>query len=174
MSITNSYAGDAGAPLREPVEINDVIREMIVLLRGEAARHNVAIPTELAENLPEVAGDRVQLKQVLMNLMINGIEAMNDGDRAQELTITSQQAENGEVAVSVSDTGIGLPPLPVNQIFNAFFTTKPRSVGIGLSISRSIVEGHGGHLWVTNNSSRGANFRLTLPTTAGRVLDGAA
>jgi signal transduction histidine kinase len=154
---------DKGALLREPVDVNDVIREMIVLLRGEAARYDVSIRTELAENLPLIAGDRVQLKQVLMNLMINGIEAMNDGDGTQELTIVSQRAENGEISVSVSDTGVGLPPLPVNQIFNAFFTTKPRSVGIGLSISRSIIEGHGGHLWASNNSSRGANFYLTLP-----------
>ena len=93
--------------------------------------------------------------------MVNGIEAMNDRDGTWELTIKSQRAEDGQIAVSVSDPGVGLPPLPVNQIFNAFFTAKPHSVG--LSISRSIVEGHGGHLWTTNNSSRGANFYLTLP-----------
>ena len=154
---------DQGAPLRESVDVNDVIREMTVLLHGEAARYAVSIRTELMENLSQVAGDRVQLKQVLMNLMVNGIEAMNDGDETRELTIKSQRAEDGQIAVSVSDTGVGLPPLPVNQIFNAFFTTKPHSVGIGLSISRSIVEGHGGYLWATNNSSRGANFHLTLP-----------
>jgi signal transduction histidine kinase len=154
---------DRGVPLRESVDVNDVIREMIVLLRGEAARHAVTIRTELMEDLSEVAGDRVQLKQVLMNLMINGIEAMNDGDGTRELTIKSQRAEDGQIAVSVGDTGVGLPPLPMNQIFNAFYTTKPHSIGIGLSISRSIVEEHGGHLWATNNSSRGANFHLTLP-----------
>jgi signal transduction histidine kinase len=154
---------DKGVLLREPVDVNDVIREMIVLLRGEAARHAVSIRTELMEDLSQVAGDRVQLKQVLMNLMINGIEAMNDGEGLRELTIKSERAESGEVAVSVSDTGVGLPPLPADQIFNAFFTTKPDGVGIGLSISRSIVEKHGGHLWATNNSSRGANFHLTLP-----------
>jgi signal transduction histidine kinase len=154
---------DKGAPLRESVDVNDVIREMIVLLRGEAARYAVSIRTELMEDLSQVAADRVQLKQVLMNLMINGIEAMNDGDGTRELTITSQRAENGQITVSVSDTGVGLPPLPLNQIFNAFFTTKPHGIGIGLSISRSIIEGHGGHLWATNNSSRGANFHLTLP-----------
>lgn len=155
---------DQGAPLRESIDVNDVIREMIVLLHGEAARYAVSIRTELMENLSQVAGDRVQLKQVLMNLMVNGIEAMNDGDGTRELTIKSQPAEDGQIAVSVSDTtGVGLPLLPVNQIFKAFFTTKPHRVGIGLSISRSIVEGHGGHLWATNNSSRGANFHLTLP-----------
>jgi signal transduction histidine kinase len=136
---------DRGVPLREPVDINDVIREMIVLLRGEAARHAVSIRTDL------------------MNLMINGIEAMSDGDGTQELSIKSQRADNGQITVSVSDTGIGLPPLPMNQIFNAFFTTKPHGIGVGLSISRSIIEEHGGHLWATNNSSRGANFHLTLP-----------
>jgi C4-dicarboxylate-specific signal transduction histidine kinase len=154
---------DKGTPLRESVDVNDVIRVMIVLLHGEATRYAVSIRTELMENLSQVAGDRVQLKQVLMNLMVNGIEAMNDGDGTRELTIKSQRAEDGQIAVSVSDTGVGPPPLPVNQIFNAFFTTKPHSVGIGLSISRSIVDGHGGHLWATNNSSRGANFHLTLP-----------
>jgi signal transduction histidine kinase len=158
---------DRGAPLREAVDVNDVIREMIVLLRGEAARYAVSIRAELMENLSQVAADRVQLKQVLMNLMINGIEAMTDGDEIRELTIKSQRAENGQITVSVGDTGVGLPPLPVNQIFNAFFTTKPHSIGIGLSISRSIVEGHGGHLWATNNSSRGANFHLTLPIEGG-------
>jgi signal transduction histidine kinase len=154
---------DKGAPLREPVDVNDVIREMIVLLRGEAARYSVSIRTGLMEDLSEVAGDRAQLKQVLMNLMVNGIEAMSDGEGTRELTITSQQAENGQITVCVSDAGVGLPPLPVNEIFNAFFTTKPHRVGIGLSISRSIIEAHGGHLWAANNSSRGANFHLTLP-----------
>jgi signal transduction histidine kinase len=154
---------DKGAPLRESVDLNDVIREMIVLLRGEAAGNAVSIRAELMENLARVAGDRVQLKQVLMNLMINGIEAMNDGDGTRELTIKSQPAEHQQIKVSISDTGVGLPPLPRNQIFKAFFTTKPRSIGIGLSISRSIVEQHGGLLWATDNSSCGASFHLTLP-----------
>jgi signal transduction histidine kinase len=118
------------------------------------------------ENRSQVAGDRAQLKQVLMNLMINGIEAMNSGEGKRELTIKSQGADNGQITVSVSDTGVGLPPLPVDRIFDAFFTTKPRGIGIGLSISRSIIEEHGGHLWATNNASRGANFHLTLPVEA--------
>jgi signal transduction histidine kinase len=154
---------EKGAPLRESVDLNDVIREMIVLLGGEAARYAVSIRTELLANLSQVTGDRAQLKQVLMNLMINGIEAMNDGEGIRELTITSQRAEDGQVSVSVSDTGVGLPPLPVDRIFDAFFSTKPHGIGIGLSISRSIVEEHGGHLWAANNASRGANFHLTLP-----------
>ena len=159
---------DKGAPLREAVDVNDVIREMIVLLRGEAARYAVSIRTELVDDLSPVAGDRVQLKQVLMNLMINGIEAMNDGEGTRELTIKSQRAENSQITVSVSDTGIGLPPPPTNQIFNAFFTTKPHRIGIGLSISRSIIEEHGGHLWATNNPSRGADFHLSLPIEGER------
>jgi signal transduction histidine kinase len=154
---------EQGAPLREAVDVNDVIREMIVLLRDEADRYAVSIRAELTENLSQIVGDRVQLKQVLMNLMVNGIEAMDDGNEARELIIRSQRAEKGQVTVSVSDSGAGLPPVPVNQIFNAFFTTKPHSVGIGLSISRSIIERHGGRLWAANNSSRGANFQLSLP-----------
>jgi C4-dicarboxylate-specific signal transduction histidine kinase len=137
---------------------------MVDLLSGEAARYGVSIRTELMENPSKVAADRVQLKQVLMNLMVNGIEAMNNGDETRELTISSQRAENGQIAVSVGDTGVGLPPLPGNQIFKAFFTTKPHSIGIGLSISRSIIEEHGGRLWAANNASRGANFHLTLPS----------
>jgi signal transduction histidine kinase len=154
---------DKGAPLRESVDVNDVIREMVVLLRGEAARYAVSIRTELMENLSQVAADRVQLQQVLMNLMVNGIEAMSEEDGTRELTIKSQRTENGQIAVSVSDTGVGLPPLPGDQIFKAFFTTKPHSIGIGLSISRSIIEEHGGRLWAINNSPRGAAFHLTLP-----------
>jgi C4-dicarboxylate-specific signal transduction histidine kinase len=157
---------EKGAPLRESVDLNDVIREMTILLGGEAARYAVSIRTELMENRSQVAGDRAQLKQVLMNLMINGIEAMNSGEGKRELTIKSQGADNGQITVSVSDTGVGLPPLPVDRIFDAFFTTKPRGIGIGLSISRSIIEEHGGHLWATNNASRGANFHLTLPVEA--------
>ena len=159
---------DRGTPLRESVDVNDLVREMVVLLRGEAARYAVSIRTELMENLSQVAGDRAQLKQVLMNLMINGIEAMNDENETRELTIKSQRAENAEITVSVSDTGVGLPPRAVNQIFNAFFTTKPHSIGIGLSISRSIVENHGGHLWAANNPSRGAIFHLALPIEGER------
>jgi signal transduction histidine kinase len=154
---------ERGVPLREPVDVNDTIREMTVLLRGEAARYAVSIRTDLMENLSQVVGDRVQLKQVLMNLMVNGIEAMNDGAGIRELAIRSQQAEHGQIRVSVSDTGVGLPPLPVKRIFDAFFTTKPHGIGIGLSISRSIIEAHGGYLWATNNASRGANFHITLP-----------
>src|SRR5882762_3839484 len=155
-----------GLPQRELVDVNEVIREMIVLLRGEATRYSISVRTELAADLPQVMGDRVQLQQVLMNLMINGIEAMKDVDGTHELAIRSQLTENEEVVVSVADSGVGLPPKQTEQIFNAFFTTKPHGTGMGLRISRSIIESHGGRLWAAENSSRGASFSFSLPTKA--------
>ena len=155
-----------GTPERELVDVNEVIREMIVLLRSEATRYSILIRTELAADLPQVMGDRVQLQQVLMNLIINSIDAMKDVDGARELSIKSQRAENEEVVVSVTDSGVGLPPQQADQIFNAFFTTKPHGTGMGLRISRSILESHGGRLWAAANSPRGAGFCFTLPTKA--------
>jgi signal transduction histidine kinase len=110
-------------------------------------------------------GDRVQLQQVLMNLVMNSIEAMRDVDGARELTIKSQRDENGQVLISVSDTGVGLPPQKTDEIFDAFFTTKTHGTGMGLRISQSIIESHGGRLWAANNSPRGATFQFTLPAT---------
>jgi C4-dicarboxylate-specific signal transduction histidine kinase len=152
-----------GTLKRELVDVNEVIGEMILLLRGEAMRYNIAVRMELGIDLPLVMGDRVQLQQVLMNLMINGIDAMNNAEGARELAIKSQPAEDDQLLVSVSDTGVGLPPQQADQIFNAFFTTKPHGTGMGLRISRSIVESHGGRLWAADNFPRGANFCLTLP-----------
>jgi PAS domain S-box-containing protein len=152
-----------GTTQRELVDVNEVIREMIVLLHGEATRYSVSIRTELAD-LPQVMADRVQLQQVLMNLMINGIDAMKDADGMRELIIRSQQAEDGQLMLSISDTGVGLPPQQADQVFNAFFTTKPHGTGMGLRISRSIVESHGGRLWAADNSQPGASFYITLPT----------
>ncbi|MFY9938284.1 MAG: PAS domain S-box protein, partial [Silvibacterium sp.] len=151
-------------PHRELVNINDVVDEMLVLLRNEATRHSVSLRTELAPRLPQIMADRVQLQQVLMNLMLNGIEAMTDG--AGELTIRSQRMENGLLMISVSDTGVGLPSEKADLIFNAFYTTKPQGTGMGLAISRSIVEAHGGRLWAAANAQRGATFHLTLPAEA--------
>ena len=153
-----------GTPQREFVDISEVVREMIVLLRSEARRYNIAVRTGLAEDVPPVLGDRVQLQQVLMNLMLNGMDAMKDVDGTRELAIKSQRAENEQVLVSVSDTGVGLPLQKADQIFNAFFTTKSHGTGMGLRISRSIVESHGGRLWADNNSPRGASFCFTLST----------
>jgi len=153
-----------GTPQRELVDVNEVVREMIVLLRGEATRYNISVRTELAAELPQVLGDRVQLQQVLMNLIMNSIDAMKDVEGTQELAIKSQRGENEQVLVTVSDTGVGLPPQQADQIFKAFFTTKPHGTGMGLRISRSIVESHGGRLWAASNSPRGASFHLTLTT----------
>jgi PAS domain S-box-containing protein len=153
-----------GAVKRELVDVNEVIREMIVLLRAEATRYCISVRTELAEHLPQVMVDRVQLQQVLMNLVINGIDAMKDVDGKRELAIKSQRRENEQLQVSVSDTGPGLPPQQADQIFDAFFTTKADGTGMGLRISRSIIETHGGRLWVADNPRRGARFCFTLPT----------
>jgi PAS domain S-box-containing protein len=151
-------------PQRELVDVNEVIREMIVLLRGEATRYSISIRTELAPDLPQVMGDRVQLQQVMMNLLMNSTDAMKDVDGTRELAIKSQPADNEAFVVTVSDTGVGLPLQQADQIFNAFFTTKPHGTGMGLSISRSIVESHGGRLWAGGNSPRGASFYFTLPS----------
>jgi C4-dicarboxylate-specific signal transduction histidine kinase len=152
-----------GTPVREPVDINEVIREIVILLRGEAARHSISVRTELQTELPETKGDHVQLQQVFMNLVLNGIDAMKDVEDKRELVIKSERWENEQVRVTVCDTGVGLPP-QIDQIFNAFFTTKVHGTGMGLSISRSIVESHGGRLWADGDSPRGATFHITLPT----------
>lgn len=151
-------------PQRELVDVNEVIREMLVLLTGEATRYGVVLRTELTDNLPRITGDRVQLQQVFMNLMLNGIEAMRD--RGGLLTVTSSLDGERAVEVVVSDLGVGLPAGKVDQIFTPFFTTKTHGSGMGLSISRSIVDSHGGRLWATPNMSRGATFHFTLPTAA--------
>ena len=154
-----------GTSERELADVNEIIREMIVLLRGEITRYNIMVETDLAEDLPQVTADRVQLQQVLMNLMINGIEAMKDTDGTRELAIRSQRTENEKVVVSITDSGVGLPSQQTEQIFNAFFTTKPHGTGMGLRISRSIIESHGGRLWAAENSPRGASFYFDLPAT---------
>jgi PAS domain S-box-containing protein len=151
-------------PEQEPIDVNEVIREMIVLLRGEAAQYKIFLRTELAPDLPTILGDRVQLQQVLMNLMINGIDAMKEVNGARELAVTSQTAEGDQLLVSVNDSGVGLPAQHADQIFNPFFTTKSHGTGMGLRISRSIVESHGGRLWAADNSPRGASFHFAIPT----------
>ncbi len=157
---------EKGAPQHELVDVNEVIGEMIVLLRGETTRYSISVRTELAADLPQVMGDRVQLQQVMMNLIMNSIDAMKDADGTRELAIKSQRTENDRVLVSVDDTGMGLPPQQADQVFSAFFTTKPHGTGMGLRISRSIIESHGGRLWAADNSPRGASFCFTLPTKA--------
>jgi len=150
-------------PQRESVDVNGIIQEMLTLLKGEADRYSVTMRTELSVELPKITADRVQLQQVFMNLMVNGIEAMNDS--GGELTVKSQR-HDGQLQFSVSDTGVGLPTEKMDQIFSAFYTTKPQGSGMGLAISRSIVESHGGRLWATANDGRGATFHFSLPTEA--------
>ena len=151
---------------REVIDVNEINQETVALLRGEAQRHKISIRTELAADLPQIAGDRVQLQQVAMNLIINSIEAMKDVDGIRELVIKSQRAENEQVLVSVSDTGVGLPPQLTEQMFDPFFTTKPHGTGMGLRISRSIIESHGGRLWAAGSPGRGATFHLNLPAAS--------
>jgi PAS domain S-box-containing protein len=155
-----------GTTDRELLDVNEVIREMIVLLRGEATRYSVSIQTDLAPDLPQLLADRVQLQQIMLNLIMNSIDAMKDVGGTRELAIRSQRAENEHLMISVSDTGVGLPGQQADEMFNAFFTTKLQGTGLGLSISRSIVESHGGRLWAADNPPRGASFYFTLPTKA--------
>jgi PAS domain S-box-containing protein len=151
-----------GSSQLETIEVNEVISEMVVMLQNEANRHSVTIRTDLAEGLPKVMADRVQLQQVLLNLMLNGIEAIRD--TSGELTIKSKVGDDSQLLISVTDTGVGLPTENAEQIFNPFFTTKSQGTGLGLAITRSIVESHGGRIWATGNSGRGATFSFTLPS----------
>ncbi len=153
-----------GTPERELVDFNEIVREMSVLLGDTADRNAVSIRTDLDPELPTTTADRVQLQQVLMNLMLNGIEAMQD--TGGELSIASKRIKDGQLLISVSDTGIGLSIDQAERIFEAFFTTKPRGTGMGLSISRRIIASHGGHLWASPNTGRGATFQFTLPVEA--------
>ena len=145
------------------LDINEVIREAIPLVQREVLSHGVSLRTELASALPPVLGDRVQLQQVVINLLINGVEAMAPiMDRPRELLIRSQR-EAGQVHVAVRDSGIGIDSETAEKLFSAFFTTKPSGMGMGLSISRSIIRAHGGRLWVSPNSDHGAAFQFTVP-----------
>ena len=147
---------------RELVDVNQLIRDMVVLLRSEANRYSISIRTELAAELPRVIADAVQLQQVFMNLILNGIDAMKETSAEHELSIKSE-SDKRQLMISVSDTGAGLPPEQMEQIFTAFFTTKEHGIGMGLPISRSIIESHGGRLWATGNAGRGATFQFNLP-----------
>jgi len=151
-----------GSSQLETIEVNEVIGEMVVMLQNEADRHSVRMRTELAGELPKVMADRVHLQQILMNLMLNGIEAMLD--TSGELTIKSKLADDGQLLISVTDTGVGLPTENAGQVFDPFFTTKSQGTGLGLAITRSIVESHGGRIWASANPGRGATFSFTLPS----------
>ena len=151
-------------PERGIVNLKDIIREMTALLRKETVRHSIRIHSELDEDMPNVLADRVQLQQVFMNLMLNAIDAMKDS--GGKLTISSQLTPEGQLVVSIGDTGVGLPAENTERIFDAFHTTKPQGTGMGLAITRSIVEAHGGRVWATANQEAGATFHFTLPAKA--------
>ncbi len=155
-----------GVVTKERVDINELIREMEILLHNEATQHSVFVQTKLAADHPLIVADRIQLQQVLMNLMINGIDAMKAVDGPRQLTLGTKNDGSEQLLVSVEDTGIGLPHDQAGQIFNAFFTTKEHGTGMGLRISRSIIEAHGGRLWATDNHPRGASFHFTLAVSS--------
>jgi C4-dicarboxylate-specific signal transduction histidine kinase len=151
-------------PHKTRLDVNNVIRDVVPLVRAAVLGHRVSLRVDLASALPPVLGDRVQLQQVLINLVMNGIEAMASvGDRPPALVIRSRPYEADQVLVDVEDAGVGIDPNSVNQLFSPFFTTKPGGMGMGLSISRSVIEGHGGRLWATPNPIHGATFHFALP-----------
>ena len=153
---------------REILDVNEINRETVALLRDETVRYNISVRTELAAGLPRITGDRVQLQQVAMNLIVNSIEAMKDVDGRREMVIKSQRAKDEQILVTISDTGVGFPPQLAEQIFDPFFTTKLHGTGMGLRISRSIIESHGGRLWATGSPGQGATFHLNLPAILGQ------
>ena len=153
-------------PQRARLDVNDVIRDVLPLVRTEVRNHDVSLRLDLAPALRPVLGDRVQLQQVLINLVMNGIEAMGSvDDRPRTLVIRSRPHERDQIVVAVQDAGVGIDPNRVNELFGAFFTTKPGGMGMGLSISRSIIEAHGGRLWATANGMHGATFHFALAAT---------
>jgi C4-dicarboxylate-specific signal transduction histidine kinase len=152
---------------KAPLDINDVVSEVIALVQAELVSQRVSLRMEFAPALPVVQADRVQLQQVMINLVMNGVEAMQSvTDRPRELLIRSLQNETQQVLVSVTDCGVGISAENADRLFNAFFTTKASGMGMGLSICRSIIEAHGGRLWATANVPHGATFQLTLPVSA--------
>jgi signal transduction histidine kinase len=156
------------APVKDWTDMNEVIRELTVFLRNEADARQVPMRTQLSPALPNVMADRVQLQQVMMNLILNGMDAMSGtGEHERELVIRSQKDKEGQVLIAVEDSGMGLDPVTAEKIFDPFFTTKPHGIGVGLSISRSIVESHRGRLWATPRPGGGTVFQFTLPVGAG-------
>ena len=159
------------APERATVQINDLIREVGALIEGAALRNQVQVEIELDAELPVTMGDRVQLQQVIVNLMLNGIEAMSEvDDRPRRLVVRSQAQDSDELLVAVRDSGVGIDPKNEKRIFDAFFTTKDQGMGMGLSISSSIIEAHGGRLWANSNSDYGATLQFTLPAEGQSTL----
>jgi signal transduction histidine kinase len=153
---------------RSSLDINELINEVLVLLRNDLQKHRVTVQTDLSPQLPQVIGDRIQLQQVLLNLITNAIDSMANEDISRVLSIKSEVQDDGCVMISVADSGRGIASQDVDRIFNPLFTTKSDGMGMGLSICRSIVEGHDGRLWVAENMPRGAVFRFVLPVAAAR------
>ena len=153
-------------PRMEPLSLNEAIGEVIELTRSEAMKDGVSVKTQFAESLPAVAGDRTQLQQVILNLILNAVQAMSEsgGLALRELQISTQANRSGGVLVSFRDSGPGIPPESLERLFDPFYTTKPGGMGMGLSICRSIIEGHGGQIWATSSGQQGAAFNFTLPT----------
>jgi PAS domain S-box-containing protein len=153
------------APQKTQLELNDVVNEVVVLVQREVVRHRISLRLKLASDLPPVIGDRVQLQQVLINLVINGVQAMADvGDGPRDLLIESHRDNDSHVVVAVSDSGPGIDAAIADRLFEAFFTTKSSGMGMGLSICRSIIEDHGGQVWVSSNAGHGATFQFSLPS----------
>jgi C4-dicarboxylate-specific signal transduction histidine kinase len=151
-------------PRKDRFDLNEAVLDIIALTRSEVLRHGVSLHTGLATGLPALDGDRIQLQQVILNLVVNAVEAMSGiDDEMRELRISSERDASGGVLVTVRDSGPGLDPKSVDRIFDAFHTTKPGGMGLGLAICRSITEAHGGRLWVSANKPRGAAFQFTLP-----------
>jgi C4-dicarboxylate-specific signal transduction histidine kinase len=149
---------------KERLDLNGMIEEVVALVGGEILKNRVALRTELRDDLPAVLGDRIQLQQLVLNLVMNAIEAMSAvADWPRELAITTQNGEPDHVVVAVRDSGVGLDPKSSERIFEAFYTTKPAGMGMGLSISRSIVQDHGGRLWAVANDGPGTTFQFTVP-----------
>jgi C4-dicarboxylate-specific signal transduction histidine kinase len=155
-------------PRKDWVDMNEAIREVIELTHGEATKNGASVQTEFGDGLPRIEGDRVQLQQVVLNLIVNAVQAMCAvAEGARELSITTARAEPNGVLVVVKDSGPGLAPANLEHLFAPFYTTKPGGLGMGLAICRSITEAHGGRLWVTGNLPRGAIFHFTVPTHPG-------
>jgi signal transduction histidine kinase len=151
-------------PQRVPLSLNEVATEVLALIEHEAQRKQVNLQADLADDLASVVGDRVQLHQVLLNLVMNGMDAMSGvAERNLELTVKTDRAENGDVLVAVTDRGMGIKPQELDRVFKAFHTTKSAGLGMGLAISRSIIEAHGGRLWAESNIGPGTTFKFTLP-----------
>ena len=164
-------------PTAEPMDLNDAVREVIALSLSRLQRNRVIVRSELADDLPLVAGDRVQLQQVILNLLQNASDAMSDiNDRQRRLLIRTEPDESDRVRLTVQDVGVGLGPQAMDRLFDTFYTTKGDGMGIGLSISRSIIENHHGRLWATPNDGPGAAFSFSIPripegVTSARNLD---